>query len=102
MSNLEQATRESARWAILRILDAGRPVGVNGSVILSVLADEKLVESARELRRELDYLSELGLVTVEHDDNDETTFAAKLTAAGVNVIEFTAPAPAGIARPKKV
>jgi hypothetical protein len=98
---IEQAKKEAARWIILRVLDAGRPVGCNGSLILTVLDGERLLNSPSELRRELDYLADRGLVAIEQDDNDETSFAAKLTAMGVDVVEYTAPAPAGIARPKK-
>ena len=97
--DIEQSRREAARWAILRILDAGRPVGVNDTVMLSVLEGEKLLTSWRELQRESGYLSALGLLTIE--DEREGAFAAKLTAAGVDVVEYTASAPAGIARPTK-
>jgi hypothetical protein len=62
MKNLEQAKKETGRWMLLRILDAGRPVGCNGSLILTVLEDEGLLDSASALRRECDYLAELGLV----------------------------------------
>lgn len=97
--DIEQKQREAARWVILRILNAGRPVGVNDSVILSVLEDEQLIASRRELQRQCDYLHALGLLTLEDETADG--FAAKLTAAGVAVVEYAAPAPVGIARPAK-
>ncbi|HLW71363.1 MAG TPA: hypothetical protein VKS22_12160 [Candidatus Binataceae bacterium] len=97
---IEQARREGARWGILRILDAGRPMGVNDAVILRVLIDEKLITAARDLKRELDYLNGLDLIQIEHDRHGKTV-AARLTAAGVEVVEYTAAAPAGIARPHR-
>jgi len=40
-AELEQKEREEARWRILRVLDAGRPVGVNESILWRVLHDVK-------------------------------------------------------------
>ncbi len=97
--DLEQKQKEDARWRILRILDAGRPIGVNEDLISRVLHEVKLPLTMQGLRRELTYLRDLGLLDIESEETE--TWAAKLTAAGVNVVEYTAPAPAGIARPKK-
>jgi len=97
--DIEQQRRAAARWTILRILDAGRPVGVNDSVMLSILVEEKFLASWRDLQRECDYLHALSLLTFE--DETEESFAAKLTAPGIDIVEYNAPAPAGIARPAK-
>jgi len=97
--DLEQKQKEDARWRILRILDSGRPVGVNEDVIARVLRDVKLPLTMQGLRRELSYLHDLELVELEGEDTE--TWAAKLTAHGVDVVEYTVPAPAGIARPRK-
>lgn len=98
--DIEQKRREAARWAILRILDAGRPIGVNGAVVLRILAEQKLLFGAAELRREFAYLRDLGLIEIEDEDSDEA-YAERLTSAGVNIVEYAAPAPAGVARPRK-
>ena len=98
--DIEQKRREVARWAVLRILDAGRPIGVNGAVVLRILAEQKLLFLASELRREFGYLRELGLIEVEDEESHEF-FAGRLTSAGVNIVEYAAPAPAGVARPRK-
>lgn len=98
--DIEQKRREAARWAILRILDAGRPIGVNGAVVLRILAEQKLLFGAAELRREFAYLRDLGLIEIEDEDSDEA-YAGRLTSAGVNIVEYAAPAPAGVARPRK-
>jgi hypothetical protein len=95
---IEKLRREDARWKILRVIDAGRPVGVNAAIVRRVLSDLKLHFSQAELRRELAYLGDLGLIEVGAADGE---LYAKATAQGVAVVEYTAPAPAGIARPVK-
>jgi hypothetical protein len=97
--NLEQKQREEARWRILRVLDAGRPIAVSESIVWRVLADVRLAITLNALRRELSYLRDRGLLEIEGEDNE--TWYARLTASGVDVVEYTAPAPAGIARPRK-
>ena len=97
--NLEQKQREEARWRILRVLDAGRPIAVSETIVWRVLADIKLTITLNALRRELSYLRDRGLAEIEGEDNE--TWYARLTASGVDVVEYTAPAPAGIARPRK-
>jgi predicted ArsR family transcriptional regulator len=97
--NLEQRQREEARWRILRVLDAGRPIAVSETIVWRVLTDIKLSITSNALRRELSYLRDRGLVEVE-GENEETWYA-RLTASGVDVVEYTAPAPPGIARPRK-
>jgi hypothetical protein len=97
--DLEQKQKEDARWRILRILDSGRPVGVNEDVIARVLHDVKLPLTMQGLRRELAYLRDSGLITIEGEDTE--VWAGKLTPHGIDIVEYTAAAPAGIARPKK-
>jgi hypothetical protein len=94
--NLAKRMRDEARWCILRILNAGRPIGVNVPVILRVLEDTHLSCNADMVCRELDYLQDLGLI----ESDDDHTFG-KLTAYGVAVVEYNTPAPAGIARPRQ-
>jgi hypothetical protein len=96
---IEQMRREDARWKMLRVIDAGRPVGVNASIIRRVLSDLSLPLSQADLRREMAYLRDLGLIEIGEVDGEQF---AKATPAGVAVVEYTAPAPAGIARPAKV
>jgi hypothetical protein len=96
---IERLRREDARWKILQVVDAGRPVGVNESIIRRVLGDVELPIPRDEVRRDLTYLRDLGLI--ELGGEDEAEWFAKATPAGIAVIEFTAPAPAGIARPAK-
>ena len=95
----EQRQREEARWRVLRVVDAGRPIAVSEQIVWRVLSDIKLQLSLNQLRRELSYLRDLGLIELEGEDCD--IWFAKLTAQGVDVVEYTAKAPAGVARPRK-
>jgi hypothetical protein len=102
MSNaidMEQKQREEARWRILRVVDAGRPIAVSEHIIWRVLADIRLPFSLHEVRRELTYLRDHELVDVEGEGGE--TWFARLTASGVDVVEYNREAPAGVARPRK-
>jgi len=97
--DLEQKQREEARWRILRVLDAGRPIAVSENIVWRVLHDIRLPMSVSSVRREIDYLRDLGLVEIEGENSE--SWYAKLTAMGVDVVEYTVVAPAGVARPRK-
>jgi len=97
--DIEQRQREEARWRILRVVDAGRPVAVSEQIIWRVLADIKLSFSQIAVRRELTYLRDHGLVELEGVDSG--IWFARLTATGVDVVEYSQDAPAGVARPRK-
>src|ERR1700691_2340347 len=97
--DLEQKNREEERWRMLRVVDAGRPIAVSEQIIWRVLADIKLSPSLNTGRRELAYLRDLGLLELEGESGE--TGCAKLPAAGVDVVEYTCPSPAGVARPRK-
>ncbi|MGC1679432.1 MAG: hypothetical protein WA740_18005 [Candidatus Binataceae bacterium] len=97
--DLEQKQREEARWRILRVVDAGRPSVVSEQIIWRVLIDIKLPFSLNAVRRELSYLADLDLLELEGQDTG--TWFARLTARGVDVVEYNQTAPAGVARPRK-
>jgi hypothetical protein len=97
--DLEQKQRDEARWRILRVLDAGRPISVSETIVWRVLHDIRLPMSINGVRRELCYLRDLGLILIEGDDTE--IWLARLTARGVDVVEYTIEAPVGIARPRK-
>jgi hypothetical protein len=97
--DLQQRQREEARWRILRVVDAGRPIPVTEQIIWRVLTDIKLSFSLNQLRRELSYLRDLTLLELEGEGGEN--WFAKLTAVGVDVVEYTADSPAGVARPRK-
>jgi hypothetical protein len=97
--DLQKHMREAARWRILRILDAGRPLPVSESTILLALNDAKLALTQQELRRELDYLDDRKLLRLS--DQDSFIWSAELTHYGVDVVEYTIACLPGIARPLK-
>jgi hypothetical protein len=97
--DLEQKSREEARWRMLRVVDAGRPIAVSEQIIWRVLVDIKLSLSLNTVRRELAYLRDLGLLELEGEGAE--TWFAKLTSNGVDVVEYNFPSPAGVARPRK-
>src|SRR5260370_42296031 len=97
--DLEQKRREEARWRVLRVIDAGRPIAVSEQIIWRGLVDIKPSLSLNGIRRELAYMRDLGLVELEGEDSE--TWVAKLAASGVDVVEYKLPAPAGAARPRK-
>ena len=68
--DLEQKNREEARWRMLRVVDAGRPIAVSEQIIWRVLADIKLSLSLNTVRRELSYLRDLGLLELEGEDSE--------------------------------
>ena len=97
--DLEKVRREEIRWRLLKALDAGRPHSVTEALLLAVLDDVHLTVTELELRRELDYLRDRGLVTITGEiDND---WQADLTRDGIDVVEYTVEVEPGIARPPK-
>lgn len=98
--DLEKAQREESRWRILRALDAGRPHAVAETVLFRVLHDISLPITPHQVRRELGYLEERGLVHV-NGRGVSPTWLAELTRDGVDVVEYTVACDAGIARPAK-
>ena len=97
MNSLERARREEIRWRLLVGLDAGRPYPVNERILFRLLHDVQLPLTPNELRRELDYLKDRGLVSlVGEAEND---WNAELTRHGVDVVEYTVDCQPGIARP---
>jgi hypothetical protein len=102
MSNgidIEQRQKEEARWRILRVLDAGRPIAVSEQIVWRVLNDIKIPFSLMAVRRELEYLCERDLITIEGEDSE--TWFGKLTRTGIDIVEYTIPCEPGIARPRK-
>lgn len=99
--DIERAMREEARWRILRGLDAGRPYPVAETVLWRLLAgDLSLPVTPLMLRRELTYLEDRGLLEVFN--RESATWSARLSRAGIDIVEYTVPCDPGIARPSKV
>ena len=95
---LERYRREELRWQILVTLNVGgRLSPMSEDMILRVLSDAEAPTGPHELRTELDYLAEKGLVRIT---SREAHWRVELTAAGTDVVEYTVDAPPGIARPR--
>jgi hypothetical protein len=99
MIDVERANRENIRWLILLTLNSARPVGARESLILATLRAVPAPLTEHELRRELDYLEERGLVHILGRDSPQ--WSAQLTREGVDVVEYTVPCEPGVARPQK-
>lgn len=95
----QQNRRGLIRWYILIAANSGRPDEVAEPLVLSVIQSIPIECTALELRRELDYLEDRGLVELQRHEGAPWT--AQITRAGVDVVEYTVPCEPGIARPKK-
>lgn len=89
--------RESMRWYILITLNTSRPVDPHEAVVLSTIQGMYPDATALELRRELDYLVDRKMVTVEKSPSGP--WSAGITSLGVDVVEYSVDCRAGIARP---
>ncbi|MDG9808589.1 hypothetical protein N7613_08100 [Pseudomonas juntendi] len=91
--------RESMRWLILLTLNTSRPIDPHEAVVLSTVQGMYPDATALELRRELDYLGDRSLVTI--DKSPSGPWVAGLTSLGVDIAEYTVDCRPGIARPVK-
>ena len=97
--DLEKARREELRWMILRALNAAQPIGTTEIIVLKAIEPVVPDVTLIELRRELDYLAERDLVTV--DSEDTPVWFAKINRHGIDIVEYTVPCHPGISRPKR-
>lgn len=97
--DMDKARREQIRWLVLVAVNAGRPEPVAEPLVLSAIQGVPVQCTALELRRELDYLEDRGLVDLKRLEGAPWT--AELTRHGVDFVEYTIAAEPGIARPKK-
>ncbi|WP_064116754.1 hypothetical protein [Pseudomonas fluorescens] len=94
-----KARRESLRWYIILTLNTSRPVDPHEAVVLSTIQGIFPDVTSLELRRELDYLEDRSLATL--DKQPSGVWICGLTHYGVDVAEYTIPCNPGIARPEK-
>ncbi len=99
MTDLAKIRRESMRWQILLTLNNARPVGAFEKLVLSVVQSEYPDATQNELRRELDYLHDRDLVSI--DKKPDGRWFSKLERFGVDVVEYAVDVEPGIARPEK-
>lgn len=96
--DIERAERETLRWVLLTALWHARPYGALETLLAACAHDIPVRASAADVRRELGWLKAHGLVTI---DERGPMWSAELTAHGMDVYEYRADAPAGIARPPR-
>jgi repressor of nif and glnA expression len=99
--NLEAARAKMARYRILKILDAGRPLPVGEGLIAQILVDADLQVTQMGIRRALQYLTDKGYVELAKPNGAEY-WEARLMPKGVDYLEDAHIVDPGIARPKSV
>ena len=85
MIDTAKVRRESMRWNILLILNNARPVGAYEELVLATLQSIYPDATALELRRELDYLADRELVTLNKEPSGR--WFAELNRHGIEVAE---------------
>ena len=98
-ANVARIHREMARWRILMTLQAGRPYPVSEHLLWTVIADLRLPMTQQDVRREMGYLEDKGLIAIAGKDTVKG-WDGELTGLGVDVVEYTVPAPEGVGRPQ--
>lgn len=94
-----KARRESLRWYVILTLNTSRPVDPHEAVVLSTIQGIFPDATTLELRRELDYLKDRSLATL--DKQPSGVWICGLTHYGVDIAEYTIECNPGIARPAK-
>lgn len=94
-----KSRRESMRWHLLNALDKARPIGALDILLLDIIRCIYADSTATELHAQLDYLHSHHFV--ELDKRSDGHWHAKLTHIGIDVVEYVAECPKGIARPQK-
>lgn len=100
MIDNEKQRREFTRWVLMLALNNARPIGAWEEVLISIVQGIYADVTRTELRRELDYLDERGLVKLQKKPDGR--WFSELTRDGVDVVEYTVDVDPGIARPARV
>lgn len=100
MVDIEKAQREQTRWIILNTTHISGAAGTSEGTIATVLTNLKLWRGPDHLRRELDYLEQRELITIE-GRTMAPQWGVKLTRHGYDVAEYTVECEPGIGRPPK-
>ncbi len=89
---------ETLRWLLLLTLNISRPQEASAGMLRSVMTGVYKDATELEVKRELDYLFERGLVVVRTDPLG--LVFAKLTRHGVDIVEYMVDCEPGISRPQ--
>ena len=88
--------REGMRWYLLLALHNARPLGALDMLLLDVVRSIYADGTSTELHTQLDYLYSHHFV--ELDKRPDGHWHARLTHTGIDVVEYVAKCPVGIAR----
>lgn len=99
MIDPNKVRRETMRWNILLVLNNARPIGAYEELVLATMQGMFPDASALEVRRELGYLADRGLVALNKGPSGR--WFADLSSYGVDVAEYTVDCDPGIGRPAK-
>ena len=97
INEMTRLRREQIRWYLLLSLNVARPFGTTTTVLLAITQANYPDATEAEVRRELDYLDDRKLVTI--DKHPTGRWLCELTHCGVDIVEYTVPVQPGIARP---
>jgi hypothetical protein len=90
---------QELRWRICLALHYARPLSASSGLLWRALDESDLPITAQQLNREVAYLQDKEIVTVAGDLSGD--WKAELSAAGVDLVEYTIDCPPGIGRPEK-
>jgi len=99
IAEMARARREELRWVILRALNAAHPMGTTETVVMSAIAPLFADVTTAELRREIAYLEERGLIEI--GEKRRPIWQAKINRHGIDIVEYTVDCQPGIARPEQ-
>lgn len=100
MTDIARVRREGMRWNVLNMLYKAHPYSTGEQFIGDVMRDIYPDSTPTEIRRELDYLGDRGLVKLTKTPGGQ--WFAELNRYGVDIVEYTIDCDPGIARPPKV
>lgn len=100
MTDIAKIRREGMRWNLLNLLHKAHPYSTGEAFALDVMRDIYPDVTPTEIRRELDYLGDRGLIKLTKSPAGQ--WHAELNRYGVDIVEYTIDCDPGIARPPKV
>lgn len=100
LNDLETQRHRLRRLRILQVLQQNRPDPIGDGLIGRCLRDDiDLGFTGPNIRNSLDYLSELGMVTITL--RTEERWMAKIAVKGVDFLDGIGEKPAGVAHPEE-
>lgn len=95
--DMQRARREGMRWYLLLAMHRGEPVGAGDLILKTIIDDIYENVTVNELHTQMSYLEKCELISLEKTPTHK--WHGKLTAVGVNFVEYNADDIDGIKRP---